>query len=406
VLEIGTFFAAPYGGCVLADLGARVIKIEPPAGEPLRHMLAFPEAGGVKVLQGKESVALDLGTPEGLAIVHALARRADVVLQTFRGGVAERLGVDEVTLRALNPDLVYLSAPGYGTDGPCGHRPAFAPTIGAGSGMGRRNAGPHVPEHAGLEMAEVKKCARQLAAGVSTECAQADGVAALAVATAMLLGLVARDRGAGGQAMATSMLLSNSYVLSEDMVEYAGRGPIPQPDPELYGLGALYRLYRGADGWLFLAAPAEKEWPRLVTALDEAGARLAADPRFADADGRRAHGDGLADELSAIFATRAAGEWELRLRAADVGCVEAHEGPVEAPLQSADFGGASGLLAPVEDPTFGPIPRLTPLAALSRTPGVVGPAPSLGQHTDSVLAELGYPAEEVARLRARGVLAG
>jgi crotonobetainyl-CoA:carnitine CoA-transferase CaiB-like acyl-CoA transferase len=406
VLEIGTFFAAPYGGCVLADLGARVIKIEPPTGEPLRHMLAFPEAGGVKVLQGKESVALDLGTPEGLRIVHALARGADVVLQTFRGGVAERLGVDEATLRALNPDLVYLSAPGYGTDGPCGHRPAFAPTIGAGSGMGRRNAGPSVPEHAGLAMAEVKKCARQLAAGVSTECAQADGVAALAVATAMLLGLVARDRGAGGQGMATSMLLSNAYVLSEDMVEYAGRGPIAQADPELYGLGALYRLYQAADGWIFLAAPAEKEWPRLVAALGEGGGPLAADPRFADAAARRAHDDELARELSTLVATQRAGEWERRLLAADVGCVVAHEGPVEAPLQSPDFGGASGLLATVEDPTFGEIPRLAPLAVLSRTPGVVGPAPSLGQHTDAVLAELGYAPQRIAELRAGGVLAG
>jgi crotonobetainyl-CoA:carnitine CoA-transferase CaiB-like acyl-CoA transferase len=94
------------------------------------------------------------------------------------------------------------------------------------------------------------------------------------------------------------------------------------------------------------------------------------------------------------------------MRAADVGCVLAHEGPVEAPLQDPGFGGASGLLATVEDPTFGEIPRLTPLASLSRTPGVVGPAPALGQHTDAVLAELGQSAEEVAALRSHGVLAG
>jgi crotonobetainyl-CoA:carnitine CoA-transferase CaiB-like acyl-CoA transferase len=272
--------------------------------------------------------------------------------------------------------------------------------------MGRRNAGPHVPERSGIEMGERKRIARQLAAGVSTECAQADGVAALAVATAMLLGLVARDRGAGGQAMATSMLLSNAYVLGEDMVAYAARGPITQPDAELYGLGALYRLYRAADGWIFLAAPADKEWPRLVAALGVAGAGLAADPRFADAGTRGAHDDDLAAELAVVLATADAGEWERRLRAADVGCVVAYEGPVEAQLQSADFGGAAGLLASVEDPTFGEIPRLTPLATLSRTPGSVGPAPSLGQHTDGVLGELGYRTEEIAALRARGILAG
>jgi crotonobetainyl-CoA:carnitine CoA-transferase CaiB-like acyl-CoA transferase len=405
VLEIGTFFAAPYGSCVLADLGARVVKIEPITGEPLRHMLAFPEAGAVKVLQGKESVALDLRHPDGLAVAHQLARRADIVLQTFRGGVAERLGVDELTLRGLNPDLVYLAAPGYGGDGPCGHRPAFAPTIGAGSGMGRRNVGPHVAERPGLDIREVKLAARQLAAGVSTECAQADGVAALAVATAMLLGLVARDRGAGGQAMATSMLLSNAYLLSEDMVEYAGRTPIVVPDPELFGLGALYRLYRAADGWIFLAAPAEKEWLRLVSALGSDGAALADDPRFASARARQEHDDALAAELATIFGGESAESWEHQLLAADVGCVRADEGPVEAPLQSAEFGGASGMLAMVTDPTFGEIPRLTPLASLSRTPGVVGPAPSLGQHTDAVLAEVGHTPEQIADLRARGVVA-
>jgi crotonobetainyl-CoA:carnitine CoA-transferase CaiB-like acyl-CoA transferase len=255
-------------------------------------------------------------------------------------------------------------------------------------------------------MRERKRSARQLAAGVSTECAQADGIAALAVGTAMLLGLVARDRGAGGQAVATSMLLSNAYVLSEDMVEYAGRGPIAQPDAELFGLGALYRLYATAEGWVFLAAPKDEEWRRLTGALGEAGTRLAGDPRFADAAARRTNDAELAVALEGVFATRTAAEWERRLRAADVGCVLAHEGPVEAPLQRADFGGASGLLATVEDPTFGEIPRLTPLVALSRTPGVVGPAPGLGEHTDAVLAELGHPPEEIARLRADGVLTG
>jgi crotonobetainyl-CoA:carnitine CoA-transferase CaiB-like acyl-CoA transferase len=360
----------------------------------------------VKVLQGKESVALDLTAPEGLRIVHELARQADVVLQTFRGGVAERLGVDESTLRALNADLVYLNAPGYGTGGPCGHRPAFAPTIGAGSGMGRRNVGPHLPERPDLTTPEVKTFARQLSAGVATECAQADGIAALGVATAMLLGLVARDRGRGGQAMSSSMLLSNAFALSEDMVEYAGRGPIAVPDEELYGLGALYRLYPTAAGWVFLAAPAEADWAALVGAFGDAGADMREDPRFATAALRKDADAALGAALTAVFATDTAAAWEQRLLAADVGCVVAGDGPVEAPLQSLEFGGASGLLATVEDPTFGAIPRLTPLVGLSRTPGTVGPAPSLGQHTDQVLGELGYAAADITGLRARGVVAG
>src|SRR5205085_2903594 len=94
VLELGLWYAAPYGSALLADLGARVVKIEPLTGEPMRHVLPFPEAGAVKVLQGKESVALSLEQREGLAIVRALARRADIVLMGYRAGVAERLGVD------------------------------------------------------------------------------------------------------------------------------------------------------------------------------------------------------------------------------------------------------------------------------------------------------------------------
>ena len=134
VLELGLWYAAPYGSALLADLGARVVKIEPLAGEPMRHVLPFPEAGAVKVLQGKESVALSLAQPEGLAIVRALARRADIVLMGYRAGVAERLGVDAASLRRDNPRLVYLASPGYGVDGPCGRKPAFAPTIGVASG--------------------------------------------------------------------------------------------------------------------------------------------------------------------------------------------------------------------------------------------------------------------------------
>jgi crotonobetainyl-CoA:carnitine CoA-transferase CaiB-like acyl-CoA transferase len=206
--------------------------------------------------------------------------------------------------------------------------------------------------------------------------------------------------------MSTSMLLSNAFALSEDMVSYAGRGPIAVPDEELYGLGALYRLYPTAAGWIFLAAPAEADWAALVDALGGAGAALGEDPRFATAALRKDADAALAEALTALFATDEAAAWEQRLLAADVGCVVAGDGPVEAPLQSQEFGGASGLLATVEDPTFGTIPRLAPLVALSRTPGTVGPAPSLGQHTDQVLGELGFSAADITGLRARGIVAG
>ena len=191
VLELAVLYAAPFGATLLADLGARVIKVEPLDGDPIRTIVPFPEAGGAKVMQGKESICVDLSTPEGLALVHELARRSDLVLQGFRAGAAERLGVDAATLCSMNPDLVYLAAPGYGTGPPCGHRPSFAPSIGAAGGIALANLGDTVAEAPGLDLDQVRDGAIRLSGAGAQTNAQADGFAALGVATSLLLGLVA-----------------------------------------------------------------------------------------------------------------------------------------------------------------------------------------------------------------------
>lgn len=396
LLELGTFFAAPYGGTVLRELGARVIKVEPLDGEPMRTILPFPEVGAAKSLQGKESIAVDLGTEEGRAIVHELARRADIVLQSFRAGKADKQGVDATSLRAINPDLVYLDAPGYGTDGPCGDRPAFAPTIGAGSGLVMRNIGASVPEHAGMSMEERRATIMRLLGAGTTEYAQADGISAVTVASAMALGLVARDRTRTAQELLTTMLTSTAHALADDMVEYAGRPPTVTADPELYGYSARYRLYEATDGWIYLAAPTARDWDRLVTAL-AGDVDLAAHASSDDST--------LAEVLAAVFARKPAQHWEDHLLAHDVGCVVAHPEPVEAVLQSKEFGAACGLLVEVEHPTFGTHDRLAPLVEYSRSATVAEPGVLLGQHTDAILTELGYDAAAIADLRERNVVA-
>jgi len=403
LLELGTFFAAPHGGTVLRELGARVIKVEPIEGEPMRTILPFPEVGAAKTMQGKESIAVDLGTEEGRAIVHELARRSDIVLQSFRAGKSDKQGVDAATLRAVNPDLVYLAAPGYGTDGPCGDRPAFAPTIGAGSGIVMRNIGPAVREDPDLSMAEVRATVPRLAAAGTSEYAQADGISAVTVASAMALGLYVRDRTGVAQQMLTTMLTSAAQALADDMVEYPGRPPTPAADPQLYGYSARYRLYEAADGWIYLAAPASREWDDLVAALAD-DADLADDPRFADEDARVANDAALAEVLAATFARKPARHWEDRLRAHDVGCVVVSPDPPEVVLQSEEFGAASGLLIEVEHPTFGPHPRLVPYVECSRSATIAEPGVLKGQHTDSILAELGYSPDQITDLRARGVV--
>src|ERR1700734_45178 len=226
----------------------------------MRNLLPFPELGAAKCVQGKESICVDLSTDEGRAIVHALARKSDIVLQSFRAGVATRQGVDAETLRAVNPDLVYLNSPGYGIDGPCGDRPAYAPTIGAGSGLVMRNIGTAIEERPGLSLKEIRADAMRLSGAGTTEYAQADGVSALTAATAMALGLLVRDRVGTAQTMLTTMLTSTAHALADDMVEYRDRLPTQLADAELLGYSALYRLYRAEDEWIYLAAPSQRDW--------------------------------------------------------------------------------------------------------------------------------------------------
>ena len=303
VLELGGMFAAPFGATVLADLGARVIKVEPLDGDTIRAIMAFPEAGGGKVLQGKESIALDIRAPEGLAIVREIARRSDVVLQCYRAGVAARIGIDEAALKAVNPALVYLNAPGYGIDGPYGGKPAYAPSIGAASGVSLTDAplGGARPE----THQQLLSGARNLRAGGTVPAVQSDGIAALGVASGLLLGLYAKQRGIALTDLTTTMLGSCTQALIGRNTGYQGRPPLSRVDDEFRGLGPLYRMYRAADGWVFLAAPAAGEWPALAAALS--GYPSLDDARFATAGGARPTPTRSPRRCAEIFATRAEG---------------------------------------------------------------------------------------------------
>jgi crotonobetainyl-CoA:carnitine CoA-transferase CaiB-like acyl-CoA transferase len=399
VLEFGGMFAAPFGATVLADLGARVIKVEPLEGDAIRDVMAFPEAGGGKVLQGKESIALDIRTPEGLAIAQELTRRSDVVLQCYRAGVAARIGIDEAALKAINPDLVYLNAPGYGIDGPYGGKPAYAPSIGAASGVSLTDA-----PHGGLPPEtheQLLSGARNLRAGGTVPAVQSDGIAALGVASALMLGLYARRRGIALTGMVTTMLGSCTQALIGRNTSYRGRPRLPQVDDEFRGLGPLYRLYRASDGWVFLAAPAAGEWPALVAAL-KAGGSLSAG-RFATPELRAANADALASALADIFATRGKEEWEAELTAADVGCVAVAQVNAEWRMQDDEFYQA-GYAVDAFSPIFDEHRRPAPLNRFSRSATKAESGCRLGQHTDALLREIGYDDARVASLRKQDIV--
>ncbi|BBX17023.1 CoA transferase [Mycolicibacterium duvalii] len=402
VLEFGSMYAGPYGATLLTDLGARVIKVEPLAGDNIRNLVAFPEAGGAKVLQGKESVAIDFTKPEGLELVYELAKRSDLVLLCFRGDAAERAGIDEAKLKAANPDLVVLSMSGYGADGPYAHRSAYAPSVGAASGLSVIDSRGAATRPADLD--EAHRRAITLHAGSAVPAVQSDGIAALGVASALLVGLYAKRRGITLPHMTTTMLGTALQSVINHNTGYAGRPSIESTDDQFFGLNALYRMYRAADGWVFLAAPLAREWPALAKAMAPY-VDLHADERFAGSASQAEHDQALIDALTPVFATKPASEWERELSSQDVGCVEVTERNSEFVLQTDPFFEA-GYAVEAHSPIFAEHRRLAPLCRFSRSQTKADAGCTIGQHTDAVLREVGVDDDRIAALRTAEVIGG
>jgi len=403
ILELATLFAAPHGTTLLTDLGARVIKVEPLEGDRIRGIIPFPEAGGLKVMQGKESIAVDMSSEEGVAYVRKIAAAADVVVQGYRAGSMRKIGLDYESIRTTNPDVIYVNAPGYGVDGPYGRKPAYAPSIGAASGIPLGNVGLTVREDASLTMDEVQDGARRLSAASASANAQADGFAALGVATSILFALNARQRGHGGQEIFSSMLNTGAHAMSAQTVTYPGAPEEPAPEGDLRGLGSLYRVYDAREGHVFLAVPSEGEWRRFAESV-ASHVDLASDERFMSAAARHANTHALIDVLSDLFARRTADEWEAELLPQGVGVMSVWNELIEGQLFNPEFGEKSGYVTTAVHPTFDEYPRLAPFIRFSRSSTQAKPGVLNGQHTDALLAEFGATDSEIADLRERKVV--
>jgi crotonobetainyl-CoA:carnitine CoA-transferase CaiB-like acyl-CoA transferase len=315
--------------------------------------------------------------------------------------VAQKLGLDFETLRALNPDLVYVDATGYGTGGSYACRPSYAPSIAVAAGLTMRNVEQHLGPEPARGLTARKDRASRLSAGTSSPTINADGLSALGTANALLLGLLAAARGLAPH-LETTMVSTTSSVNYEALLQYA-RGEPPQPDPDLRGFHALYRLYESLDGWIFLAAPREREWDALVVAM-EPYVVLGDDPRFESRAARAAQDTELAGVLAAAFRTRCGSEWENELTKRDVACVVSSADSTEGMLMSSEVGGASGYVSEVTHPIFGDHPRLAPVIHFSRSKTVVRPGCLAGEHTDAILRELGMDSDRIADLRERRVV--
>ncbi len=373
VLELTQVMAGPFCGQVLADMGADVIKIEPLSGDSTRESLGT--AAFLAVNRNKRSVTLDLKSPEHQAVLHRLARDADVVLENYRPGVAARLGAGWETLSELNPRLIYASVSGFGQTGPYAQRPGYdliaQGLAGVMSVTGERGGDP-------------VKCGIPIG----------DLSAGLFCAVAILSAVVARERTGRGQPIDTSLFEGALALSIWETAELWGTGQVPQPLGSAHRLLAPYQALRTADGHLTVGANNDRLWERLCEVIGRP--EMPGDPRFATNAARLARRDELAAELEEALAARSTDEWVAALIDAGVPC-----GPIHDYRQAFEdeHTQARGMQVRLQHPVEGEISALGIPVKMSDTPGAIRrPAPLLGEHTAEVLREAGFTEEEIGAL--------
>jgi len=360
VLDFSRLFAGPLASMVLADLGASVIKVEPPGGDEARHF-GPPFLGGegmnyMALGRGKQSVVLNLKEEADRERAVALAAGADVVLENFRPGVTERLGIDYETLSAVNSALIYCSVTGFDPDGRYRDRPAFDLILQGMAGVMSKQGGEGPPELMVVTIADT------FGASLATQ--------------AILAALYHRERTGEGQLVRADLLRAILYGQAYRMVTGAGR-------VELSAMGdvAPYGAFEGADGWFTLAVATDRNFVRLCEALVRP--ELAADERFATNPARVGNAEELTRELNATFRDQPVSHWLEFLAEAGV--------PVGPVLEVEDVFTdphlvETGGIVQLEHPTAGPIWTMGTPFTMSKTPlRVGGVAPSLGQDNDRIL---------------------
>jgi crotonobetainyl-CoA:carnitine CoA-transferase CaiB-like acyl-CoA transferase len=401
MLDFSMVIAGPYAAAMLADMGVRVFKVD---ATPEREQTISTGGGmgpmNLKNYAGKEAIQVNLQSAEGQKIIHQLISRADILLHNFRPGVPERLAIDWETCKRINPRLIHVYVGAYGATGPHHRRPGAHPIPGALLGGALRQAGRAnpPPRDQPMTLDEIKEVSRLL---MRANEGNPDPNTSQAVATSIMLALLARSRMGRGQAIEVTMLQGNAWANGDEAFDYEGRPPYMLPDAECYGLNALYRLYRASEGWIFLACVTDREWKQFCTAVNRAD--LLSDARFATVQARKDSDAELAHEIGKIFAARPAGEWEKVLTSAGIACVQA-DWSLGRFLEEHPQSAANAMVAEVESPRFGKYLRHGALIHFSGAPLRLEHGSYNGEHTVRVMQELGYTEEQIAQLRKGGVI--
>ncbi len=369
VLEVGAFMAAPYATMQLADLGARVIKVEnPDGGDPVRATGPFIHGESspfVRLNRNKESVTLDLKAERDNAAFRELVRAADVLVENLRPGAMSRLGLGYGALREENPRLIYASASGWGQDGPLAHLPGLDIMAQARSGLMSVTGFPdHEPAKVGVPICDL--------------------VCALYLALAVTAALRERDQSGEGQHIDVSLLESGVSFAVWEAGMYFADGTVPRPHGSAHQNNAPYQAVRTADGHVTIGATTPKNWAAFchTLGLDD----LLSDPRYLDAYSRRQHREELVAAIEKITTTRTARSLVDDLEQAGVPCapiLDYAQVFTDETLRQRDF------FWDAPHPTLGLVEQLGSPMRFSRTPVRRAHAgPPLGDSTAKVLAEI------------------
>jgi crotonobetainyl-CoA:carnitine CoA-transferase CaiB-like acyl-CoA transferase len=377
IIDLTMNMSGPLGTMVLADQGADVIKVEPPGGEVIRKVgmgRGGTTAYFANLNRNKRSIIIDLAQDRGRKVLRTLIDGADAVVQNFRLGVAERLGLSAGELRSGRPELVYLSITGFGPQGPMAAAPAYDHTVQALSGMAARQADPRGGEPDLVRHGIVDKAT------------------AYTAAQALTAAFLARERTGQGRTIEISMLdVALNFMWPDGMMNHTTLDDIPQ----VPAVASSFRLTKTADGYVSVVTLTDRQWQGLLAASG-----VVLDERAGTVEGRMKHGGETMRAVKKRLAELTTDEVVARMAANAVPCAPVVGlGDVHTHPQVV----ASGVLEEVDHPVLGRLRQPRPAAALGSPDR--RPAPAAGEHTDAILAEAGFTAEQIGELRRSAVVA-